>query len=193
MLIDLRNKGITGKDLETKLDNVGITVNKNSVPFDTEKPSITSGIRIGTPAVTTRGFKEDDMKEIACDYIGFSNREENRKISAASVAEMIYCFNQLALVDNDLILEANFRKEEIDQILSIAEENGYVVPVSDKAAMEKAIENFQAKINNINETLHPYNFFPLNQEVLRLEGFEEIAGQVFLYIHHIFHILCYTK
>ena len=65
MLIDLRNKGITGKDLETKLDNVGITVNKNAVPFDTEKPSITSGIRIGTPAVTTRGFKEDDMKEIA--------------------------------------------------------------------------------------------------------------------------------
>lgn len=47
------------------MDDVGITVNKNSVPFDTEKPTITSGIRIGTPAVTTRGFKEDDMKEIA--------------------------------------------------------------------------------------------------------------------------------
>ncbi len=65
ILIDLRNKHITGKELETKLDDVGITVNKNAVPFDTEKPSITSGIRIGTPAVTTRGFKEDDMKEIA--------------------------------------------------------------------------------------------------------------------------------
>ena len=65
MLIDLRNKGITGKELETKLDDVGITVNKNAVPFDTEKPSITSGIRIGTPAVTTRGFKEEDMREIA--------------------------------------------------------------------------------------------------------------------------------
>lgn len=65
LLIDLRNKGITGKDLETKLDDVGITVNKNAVPFDTEKPSITSGIRIGTPAVTTRGFKEEDMNEIA--------------------------------------------------------------------------------------------------------------------------------
>lgn len=65
ILIDLRNKHITGKELETKLDDVGITVNKNSVPFDTEKPTITSGIRIGTPAVTTRGFKEDDMKEIA--------------------------------------------------------------------------------------------------------------------------------
>ena len=65
MLIDLRNKGITGKELETRLDDVGITVNKNAVPFDTEKPTITSGIRIGTPAVTTRGFKEEEMKEIA--------------------------------------------------------------------------------------------------------------------------------
>ena len=65
MLIDLRNKGITGKELEERLDDIGITVNKNSVPFDTEKPMITSGIRIGTPAVTTRGFKEEEMKKIA--------------------------------------------------------------------------------------------------------------------------------
>lgn len=65
ILIDLRNKHITGKELEQKLDEVGITVNKNAVPFDTEKPSITSGIRIGTPAVTTRGFKEEEMKKIA--------------------------------------------------------------------------------------------------------------------------------
>lgn len=65
ILIDLRNKKITGKELEQKLDEVGITVNKNAVPFDTEKPSITSGIRIGTPAVTTRGFKEEEMKAIA--------------------------------------------------------------------------------------------------------------------------------
>ncbi len=65
VLIDLRNKHITGKELETKLDSVGITVNKNAVPFDTEKPSITSGVRLGTPAVTSRGFKEDDMVEIA--------------------------------------------------------------------------------------------------------------------------------
>lgn len=65
ILIDLRNKGITGKELEDKLDDVGITVNKNAVPFDTEKPTITSGIRIGTPAVTTRGFKEEDMVKIA--------------------------------------------------------------------------------------------------------------------------------
>ena len=65
MLVDLRNKGITGKELETRLDDVGITVNKNAVPFDTEKPTITSGIRIGTPAVTTRGFKEEEMIKIA--------------------------------------------------------------------------------------------------------------------------------
>lgn len=65
MLIDLRNKNITGKKLEKRLDEIGVTVNKNAVPFDTEKPTITSGIRIGTPAVTSRGFKEEDMVEIA--------------------------------------------------------------------------------------------------------------------------------
>jgi len=65
MLIDLRNKGITGKYAEEKLDSIGITVNKNTVPFDTEKPFITSGLRIGTPAVTTRGMKEEQMIEIA--------------------------------------------------------------------------------------------------------------------------------
>ena len=65
MLVDLRNKGITGKELEERLDDVGITTNKNSVPFDTERPMITSGIRIGTPAVTTRGFKEEEMIKIA--------------------------------------------------------------------------------------------------------------------------------
>ena len=65
ILIDLRNKNMTGKELEERLDDVGITVNKNSVPFDTEKPTITSGIRIGTPAVTTRGLKEGEMEKIA--------------------------------------------------------------------------------------------------------------------------------
>ena len=65
MLLDLRNKGITGKDATHMLDEVGITVNMNSIPFDPEKPMITSGIRIGTPAVTTRGMKENEMAEIA--------------------------------------------------------------------------------------------------------------------------------
>jgi glycine hydroxymethyltransferase len=65
MLVDLRNKGITGKDATNMLDEVGITVNMNSIPFDPEKPMVTSGIRIGTPAVTTRGMMENEMIEIA--------------------------------------------------------------------------------------------------------------------------------
>lgn len=65
MLVDLRNKGLTGKYVQNILDDVCITVNKNGIPFDTESPFITSGIRIGTPAVTARGMKEEDMLEIA--------------------------------------------------------------------------------------------------------------------------------
>ena len=65
MLIDLRDSGVTGKEAEHMLDEVGITVNKNTIPFETTSPFITSGVRIGTPAVTSRGMKEDDMKEIA--------------------------------------------------------------------------------------------------------------------------------
>ena len=65
ILLDLRNKGITGKELEQRLDQVFITVNKNAVPNDPTGPNVTSGIRIGTPAVTTRGLVEADMEEIA--------------------------------------------------------------------------------------------------------------------------------
>ncbi|NLP13829.1 MAG: serine hydroxymethyltransferase [Clostridium sp.] len=65
MLVDLRNKGLTGKYVQNILDDVRITVNKNGIPFDTQSPFITSGIRIGTPAVTARGMKEEDMLEIA--------------------------------------------------------------------------------------------------------------------------------
>lgn len=64
MLIDLRNKNITGKEAEAALGKADITVNKNMVPFDTQSPFVTSGIRVGTPAVTTRGLKEDDMETI---------------------------------------------------------------------------------------------------------------------------------
>ena len=64
ILIDLTEKGITGKKAENALEKVGITVNKNMVPFDQKSPFVTSGIRIGTPAVTTRGMKEDEMKTI---------------------------------------------------------------------------------------------------------------------------------
>ncbi|MEJ6582426.1 MAG: serine hydroxymethyltransferase [Crocinitomicaceae bacterium] len=65
MLIDLRSKGVTGKDAENSLVLADITVNKNMVPFDTESPFVTSGIRIGTPAITTRGLKETDMAKVA--------------------------------------------------------------------------------------------------------------------------------
>lgn len=65
MLVDLRNIGLTGKVAEKLLDDVRITCNKNTIPFDPETPFVTSGIRLGTPAVTTRGMKEEDMKEIA--------------------------------------------------------------------------------------------------------------------------------
>lgn len=65
MLVDLRPKGLTGKEAEKLLDEAGITVNKNTIPFDTESPFVTSGIRIGTPAVTTRGMGTAEMAEIA--------------------------------------------------------------------------------------------------------------------------------
>ena len=65
ILIDVRNQGITGKEAEKYLDQVGITVNKNAIPFDPEKPNTTSGIRIGTPSCTTRGMKEKEMSVIA--------------------------------------------------------------------------------------------------------------------------------
>ena len=65
MLIDLRPFGVTGKEMEKRLDEVHITVNKNAIPNDPEKPFVTSGIRVGTPAVTSRGFKEEEMRLIA--------------------------------------------------------------------------------------------------------------------------------
>ncbi len=65
MLVDVRPKGLTGKAAESILEEVNITTNKNAIPFDPEKPTITSGIRLGTPALTSRGFKEDDMIEVA--------------------------------------------------------------------------------------------------------------------------------
>lgn len=65
MCVDLRNKKMTGKTAEAALDKAGITANKNTIPFDPEKPFVTSGLRIGTPAITTRGLKEADMKQVA--------------------------------------------------------------------------------------------------------------------------------
>jgi len=65
MLVDLTNKGVTGQEAESALDLAGITVNKNGIPFDEKPPTVTSGIRLGTPIVTTRGMKEPQMEEIA--------------------------------------------------------------------------------------------------------------------------------
>ena len=82
MLVDLRNKNLTGKAAQEMLDEVGITVNKNSVPFDDKGPLITSGIRIGTPALTTRGMNEKDMENIAIminDIVSNPQNEEVKK------------------------------------------------------------------------------------------------------------------
>lgn len=88
MLVDLTDMDVTGKDAEKMLDEVGITANKNAIPFDTKSPFITSGLRIGTPATTTRGMKEEDMREIAsliklaiCDFEG-SAEEVKRRVAA---------------------------------------------------------------------------------------------------------------
>ena len=65
MLVDLTDKGITGKEAEEALEKAGIVVNKNTIPFEKRSPFVTSGLRIGTPALTTRGMKEKEMKQIA--------------------------------------------------------------------------------------------------------------------------------
>ena len=79
MLLDLRGTGVTGKELEHRLDEVHITANKNAIPNDPESPFITSGLRIGTPAVTTRGFKEPEMKLIAGWIADIINDFDNNK------------------------------------------------------------------------------------------------------------------
>ena len=76
MLLDLSDKDVTGKDLEKMLDEVNITVNKNAIPFDTQKPFVTSGIRIGTPSITSRGFKEEDCKKVAELITEIINKKE---------------------------------------------------------------------------------------------------------------------
>ena len=96
MLVDLRKVNIAGKDAEKLLDEVRITCNKNTIPFDPQSPFVTSGIRLGTPAVTTRGMKEDDMKEIASiiagtlkDYEGFKD-EALRRVDALTKKYPLY-------------------------------------------------------------------------------------------------------
>ena len=91
MLIDLRNKNITGKDAEAALEKAEITVNKNMVPFDDKSPFVTSGIRIGTPAVTTRGLKEEDMKTIV-EFIDTIIQDFQNEDTLQLVAEKVHDF-----------------------------------------------------------------------------------------------------
>ncbi|MEG1148234.1 MAG: serine hydroxymethyltransferase [Niameybacter sp.] len=90
MNVDLRNMHVTGKDAEHLLDEIGITCNKNTIPFDPESPFITSGIRLGTPAVTTRGMKEEDMEEIAeIMYLAITNFEANGEMCKQRVSRLL--------------------------------------------------------------------------------------------------------
>lgn len=96
MLIDLRSFSITGKELSSRLDDVGITVNKNTIPNDPEGPFVTSGVRIGTAAVTSRGMNEDDMKKIAeliyLATVDFENKKEyvSNEVSAMCQKYKLY-------------------------------------------------------------------------------------------------------
>ena len=89
MLVDLRPFDITGKDLQNNLDECYITVNKNAIPNDPQKPALTSGVRIGTPAVTTRGLKEDDMRVIGeCIYLTAKDFESHKEKVRGMVNEL---------------------------------------------------------------------------------------------------------
>ncbi|TDX47924.1 glycine hydroxymethyltransferase [Halanaerobium congolense] len=92
MLVDLTNMNITGKEAEEALDKVGITVNKNTIPFETKSPFVTSGIRIGTPAVTTRGMGKKEMKKIA-EFIfeALKNLEDEEKLK--QIKKEVYAFS----------------------------------------------------------------------------------------------------
>jgi len=94
ILVNLTDKGVTGKDAEAALDRAGITVNKNAVPFDTQSPFVTSGFRIGSPAVTTRGFGVDDMKTIAgwIDRV-IRNIQDDKELAAIRAEVLESCKN----------------------------------------------------------------------------------------------------
>ncbi|MBR2750301.1 MAG: serine hydroxymethyltransferase [Clostridiales bacterium] len=89
MLIDLRGTGVTGKELQLRLDDVNITANKNTIPFDPEKPFVTSGVRVGTAAVSARGMKEEDMDIIAdCIAKSIFSFDESKEEIKAAVAQL---------------------------------------------------------------------------------------------------------
>lgn len=88
MLVDLRNKGITGKEAQTLLDSIGITANRNTIPFEPLSPFVTSGIRLGTPALTTRGLKEDDIRRVA-DIIAAVIDGRNDEVAVAEAKDAV--------------------------------------------------------------------------------------------------------
>ena len=88
MLVDLREEQVTGKDLEKRLDSAHITCNKNAIPNDPRSPFVTSGVRLGTPAVTTRGMVETDMDKIAEAIALVMESEENIEKVKVMVAEL---------------------------------------------------------------------------------------------------------
>ena len=90
MLLNLSDTGVTGKDLEHRLGLANITVNKNTIPFETQSPFITSGIRVGTPAVTSRGMQPEDMKLIA-GWIARLIREGDEAIEAVRAEVLALC------------------------------------------------------------------------------------------------------
>ena len=92
MLVDLRSKNITGKEAQFLLDEIGITANRNTIPFEPLSPFVTSGIRLGTPALTTRGLKEEDIREVA-DIIAdvIENREDSAVIETAKAKVQAIC------------------------------------------------------------------------------------------------------
>jgi glycine hydroxymethyltransferase len=87
MLVDVTPLGVTGREAETLLDAVGITVNKNAIPFDPLPPNTASGIRVGTPATTTRGFGPDEMREIARIVVDAIERRDDPEAAAVLRAE----------------------------------------------------------------------------------------------------------
>ncbi len=89
MLVDLTNKELSGKKVEITLGSAGVTVNKNMIPFDTKSPFVTSGVRIGTPAVTTRGMKENEMKNIAYFIDRAIKNNENETVLAQIKTEVV--------------------------------------------------------------------------------------------------------
>jgi len=112
LLVDVKSKGITGKQAEEALDKANITVNKNTIPFDKEKPFIASGIRVGTPALTTRGMKEDEMKKIVRLIDKVLTNIDNEKVYEEVREEVKMLTEQFPLYRELMEKHKNLKKED---------------------------------------------------------------------------------